>query len=246
MASEIPIQSIGRCMSVLEYLAGKRTASLEEVAESASVNKTTAYNILRSLIGCGYVAKGEGRGYALTDKFGDLQTLSVLTLEKRQAIEQRLSRFTSQFGELISLTMLFDGARRRVCFIDGTQVLKINVEADDRPHLNPFTYTTGRAMLALAPPDQLTRARQRFAFPNPKWTDVTDDDGLRRFCREIAASGVYRSETPVFFSLVVPFRHGDHVFALGTAVPHSRGCEAYETELLAMLQEVAEDVRNIL
>lgn len=68
-----PIQVADRLFGTLEYLAGRDSAGLMEIANALGLNKSTTHRILRSLIHLGYVTQDEQSGkYMLTAKLADI------------------------------------------------------------------------------------------------------------------------------------------------------------------------------
>jgi DNA-binding IclR family transcriptional regulator len=80
--SRVRIQSLARGNAVLTVIAKDGVATLASIAKQTGLNKTTAFYILESLVGLGFVErKDPGQGYSL----------GLRNLELGKAVQRRLS-----------------------------------------------------------------------------------------------------------------------------------------------------------
>ncbi|MBF0244148.1 MAG: helix-turn-helix domain-containing protein [Planctomycetes bacterium] len=242
MSLKIPVQSIRRCFDILEILASRRTVSITEVARSLGVNTTTAHNLMKSIVNCGYaINDGKTHLYSLSNKFMALQSRALLTLELSQRIESRLARFSMETGEPGVVAMLVEGSRQVLCRTDGSRIVRVDSAVEDSDG-NPLLLATGRVMFAVAPEDVREKIREIHGEVRKIWGEQWS-----ALCREIVVNCIYIDENTrdEITALAIPIEAKGFILSLGSYMPKER-FQSKKTSFLETYRKTAEDISAII
>ncbi len=144
MKTALNTSSVDKTFALLEFLAAAgRPVSLQEATEAAKLPKPTAYRLLRTLQGLGYVSRPAGsRHYLIGPRTARLAAADPHGDLKAQA-RPLLRRLHEQFNETINLGVLSGTQVLYLDFVETTQPLRFIV----KPGQNDPWYCTalGRA-----------------------------------------------------------------------------------------------------
>ena len=150
------IAAVEKAFSVLEYLALEaHSVSLAETAEACSLPRPSAFRILGTLQGLGYVSRLPGcRRYSLGPRTSLLSASDPYSQIKRVA-RPLLKKLHEQFDETVNLGVLSDARVLYLDFIETSQPLRMIVSPGQS---DPYYCTAlGRAIVSCLPERELDR-----------------------------------------------------------------------------------------
>ena len=122
------VQSLVRAMDLLECVArGNFGRRLADISDELKINKTTAYNLLRTLAGHGYLIKDKSNQYHLGPALKELV---------RQEIRSEAMQYIS--GELLHMAEILPESVASLAELCGPQIRIVQRVSPERP--NTITY----------------------------------------------------------------------------------------------------------
>jgi DNA-binding IclR family transcriptional regulator len=228
MPKSIPIQSVCRALRLLDLVTARALygegITLREAAEHLGVNPTTAHNILRTMVACGYLERGSGRTYVPGPRCRDIARqgrLGGAVLVGARGVVNRLAEST---GESVVLAILSQGCRHPLLRAEGGAAVRVSpaLESDG----SPFRWVTGRVLAAYATPAELRTILQRHGLPGEAWEGIHTEEGLHRALAKVREAGMAEehSASAGVHAMAVPVLdpHGFLLAALGLFVPAFR------------------------
>lgn len=252
MPKDVPIQSIKRALDLLDYLLLKGLwddgLPLQTLADHLDVAATTAHNILRTMIVCGYVEQDSRRGYRLGRRCRDISRSGRLALKLDERAAGLLHSLAEKIGESVVLATLLNGSRYPLLRADGHQLIKVDSAVES--HRAFFEVVTGRVLAAYASPSELEDIIGANGLPGPAWDGIDDRAGLERALKGIRRQGLAEENSPEkgLFALAVPVLDagGDLLAALGCHLPSFRAEREHVEIIREAVVQTAADLRKIL
>lgn len=242
-----PVRSVRKALDLMDWvialdLAG-RPGSLAELAEHMGMRPNSAWNLLKTLTDCGYLAQ-RGRGlYGVGPKLRQLGQMNQFDAPPvRRRVRENLDEFARREGEGIVLTILVAGARVVVARVDPSRAVTVSEAVIEAGGF--WTRPTGRMLAAAAELDGLERILQRSGLPGGDWDGIHSRAGLDRALSALRGDGH-----------CVTDRAGDELFAaacplpgvpesppavLGVYAPLYRCDRQRQTHLLTQLKQTAD------
>jgi IclR family transcriptional regulator, KDG regulon repressor len=182
------IQSVVRAFKILETIShgDKEGMGLVEVARTLELEKSTTYNLIKTLLAQGYVAQdGSGGKYRLGSKLMDLthgglgdKYLQDLLMPLCKELQQRVE-------ENVSLVAYRGGALKVICRVMCENELVV-APNNYKPL---YTTITGRCLLAQVADKQLVNIVNILGLPDELWNGVKDMDVLHKELQKIRNIG---------------------------------------------------------
>lgn len=98
------VNSVVRAMKIIEYLAKKGPSRISDVARDLDLNKSTAYGLLHTLVGVGFVAQEERtQSYRLSVRINELGRLSLTHIPEQTMIYEAMLGLVQTYGETFHL-----------------------------------------------------------------------------------------------------------------------------------------------
>lgn len=243
--SEILVKSIKKGLDALDFVAAATLrgdgASLTEIAAGLGEKPSTLRNILRTMEGCGYLARA-GRLYVPGPKCLDLlRCTSGRDLVARAGA--LLAEAAQRTGESFVLVTLVQGRRRVLSRHQGGSAVTVNLDAAEEGE-EVYVRVTTRILLAFAEPAERQRILQAYGQPGAAWPAAAAD--LDACLARLREAGVALYEDGVLFACAVPLLDGEsHVLgAAGAYAPLQRATANCRQGLVDTLQAVAAAVRG--
>jgi DNA-binding IclR family transcriptional regulator len=231
------IQSVVRALRILETIHEKENgAGLVETARALGLEKSTVYNLMKTLLAEGYVKQdGSGGKYRLGEKLrvlasGGLDDSYLAEKTKPACVE--LQKIT---GENISLTACRKGSVKIICRVlcDNEVVAKPN---NFKPLYSTFT---GRCLLAQLNDQQISCVTERLGFPNELWDGIKEQGKMKKALRRIKKDGglIFESETRHLGGIAKIIEAPPRIapLAIGTALPLFRFREKKNTLIKSLV-----------
>jgi len=242
MAGSDTVQSVERALDLLEALAGADGGlRLTELAERLELNTTTAHNLVRTLIGRGFVVKGQGQRLGLGPAIGELLA---------QDAERRLLHAAAQAG--LALQREFPDGIVNLAEVSGGDLLVRLRLSGDRPGLvqRParqisHLFGSGVGLCTLAFADQGTTQALREAHPfHETATGLwSSPDALEEHLAAGRAAGHVTTPFPrqELWRIAAPILGADGLFraALGLALPIAQATPKRRTAAIAAVTAAA-------
>lgn len=219
------IQSVGRAIDVLEYLAERDDGAVTDLAVALGVHKSTAHRLLAVLEARGLVEQVSERGrYRLG--FG-LVRLAGATAARLDLVEQSRPvsrRLAAEVGETVNVARLEGDAAVNVDQVLGSATVATQNWVGQRTPLHATS--SGKVLLATIDPAERARLLAR---PLERFTPstITDRAVLERELAQAAASGwaFTREEFEVGLNAIaapIRGRDGSVVAAISASGPSYR------------------------
>lgn len=239
-----PVEALRRGLAMLELLSEHGALSLADLAAKMGLKRTTAHNLLKTLVICGYAANDGDGVYRLGGKIRRLavaQLLNRISQGQAQGVLSVLSVLTEQIGETLVLAGLVNGRRKVLARTNPQQAVLVSsafLEQESRPIWHT---ETGRILAAFAPADALPEIISANGMPDQGWRRITDMDELTAELATIRAHGVVLQIHGEVFAAAVPVIREDGwlLAALGVHMPVFRRRLSSDDSLLELLRQGA-------
>lgn len=236
------IQVLHRAAVLLGAYANEpeKPRSLSELTTLLGVKAPTCANIVRTLVGLGYLDAIPGkRGYVLGPTVFALAKngrFKGALVQKALPLLTELSRKTGETTLLSALTHL---EKVVLCQVEADQNFQANVESVIRQDL--YSTATGRLLVAYLPSDELSRVVKRQGFPGDAWDHIRSSASLEKALEKIRAEGrVILSGSRNFAGIGFPiFENARVVAALGLYLPDHRFKGEHKTKILREMEKTA-------
>jgi IclR family acetate operon transcriptional repressor len=202
------IQSIKRALGVLDYLTMREFsdggASLQEIADHIGVNSPTAHNIVKTMSGCGYVARHKSLGYTLGPRCRDITRGSAFSEKALLSATVVMHTLSEKIGVSLVLATLAGGRRYPLIRVEGHGVVRVSPSFDERQPF--FGVVTGRVLAAFATTAELETILDVNGLPGAKWDGIDTREALDAALESIRREGLaeYHSETASVIAVAVP------------------------------------------
>lgn len=242
------IQVLDRMDKILEIVANGDGVGLKEISTSVSLNKTTAFNILKSLGELGFVSQGPDGGYALGER--------LLSLSQTVLSERTLGGMAHEFAKELSLETHESGLvavlKRNELIVIAKHIFDQGVIINTSVYSHMPKEKNASARLFIAYLDD--NAREEFLktcfldmniSERKKQLKSIKEDIKAVRQRGIAIQPVYGREA---YALAVPVfdQNGKIRATLGLNLPAMRFDSKRETELEATMKRIAARMEDSL
>lgn len=238
------IPAVERAFAILE-LVSRRPSGLRmvDIVDNFNLPKTSAFVLLRSLEGLGYLVKDEDNRYRLAFKLFALGMRSMSQADLAGAARGHLDRLVKRTGLTVHLAGLELGDAVYLAKLDGPGLVKFDTHVGKRApaHLT----AVGKAILAFLPPDELEVALKQMDFSRGTERAVHSATLLQHELSNIREAGYAvedGEEVEGVICLSAPIqREGESVIASVGVI----GLRATLDDLDALADEVASTARAI-
>jgi DNA-binding IclR family transcriptional regulator len=219
------IKVIPKVFDILELLASQEQVGLKEIAAQVGLKKTTAANILRTLLDLEYVANDGQGNYRLSHKFYDLSFFKTQKDLLQSAGEAVVRELAEKTNEAVVLAVLEDGERMTIAETAFTAE-GIVLKTEKRPG-SIYLNVTGRMLLSGLEKDALRQVSDKHGLPQGhEWPGITSFERLQAELKKIGQAqmaGMVTSGGKVQ-ALAVPVYDPDNKVraSLGVYLPVSR------------------------
>ena len=181
-------QSIRRAVALLEAFGDDRPAwSASDLAEAVKLNRTTVYRLLTALESVEYVARDSATDtYRLGSGLIALGARAQRANPARELARPELEALAAATGETATLELLSDREMVIIDEIPGAHVTSGSQHIGSRWPV--YATSTGKAILAHLPPDELGRILSR-SFRRLTERTITDGGQLRACLADVRRDG---------------------------------------------------------
>ncbi len=242
-----PVQSVRKALDLLDRVIALdlvgRPASLSELAERMGMRSNSAWNLLKTLTDCGYLAQ-RGRGlYGLGPKLRQLGGMNRFEAPSvREHLRRCLGEFAGREGEGVVLTALLAGARVVVAREDPARAVTVSEAAIEAGGF--FSRPTGRMLAARTDATGLEQILRGNGLPGSDWGGIDTPEALDEALCALRRAGyctIGQAGDELFAAACpVPHMPEDVPAALGVYAPLYRCDEVRQAHLLAELIQTAD------
>jgi DNA-binding IclR family transcriptional regulator len=252
--SDTLVLSVKKALDILDILVfddiDKNGIGLFSIAKKIKQKPNTVHNILKTLIFCGYAIQNEKSHYLAGPKCDDminagkLSKSSVLIRE----LKQLLYKLSEKINESIILTALVNGNRVPLVSIEGKNVIKVDMSADQVAHI--YERPTGRILVSYSDEKSFQIIKDKWGFPGEKWGNAFDDKKFNQLRKEIREKEyiIKKEYNNSLVSIAVPIKDptAKYVYSLGSYAPLFRCDTDKQNKILDELKIMANMLRNLL
>ena len=236
------VQSVHRALDVLEVVAARGgTLTIGEIATLTGIPLPTAHRLLRTLVDRGYMRQAPDRRYALGFRLVPLGASAGSMVGA--GTERVLARVVDALGETANLAML-DGDRvAYVAQVPGKHAMRMFTEVGRRVH--PHCTAVGKAVLSVAPEDQVRSLLARTGLPRHTSSTITDIEEFLAQLDEVRERGyaLDEGEQEVGVRCVAVRLPGSAVqMGLSISGPAPRMTDDLLAEAVPILRSAAQDL----
>lgn len=186
---DLGVRALSRGLRVLEILAAAPSGlPLASIAERARLSKSSAYRLVQTLLGAGYLLqKRENGHYFPSLKILNLSHRLIEDTDLRVISRPHLELLAQATGETSHLVLLDNDAIVYVDKVEGESPVRMFSRIGSRA---PAHCTgVGKAVLAFLPPERLDQLLGEAPLKRYTQTTITDPRKLRRHLAEIRTRG---------------------------------------------------------
>lgn len=185
------LRSLSRALDVLETLGNASTGmGVSEIADAIGVSRSTAFTLLQTLVGRGFVADqrvGGGRLYRLGLSLVHLGERALADLGITQVATPVLQQLTSATQLTSRLAVLDDGCAVAIARIDAPGPIRMMGSLGRREL--PHTSAVGKALLSRLPDDEVLAILRRLGMPQRTEHTLTTPSALLRSLQDVRQRG---------------------------------------------------------
>lgn len=242
------IQSVERALSILEFCAKEGGAGVTEIAKGLSLNKSTAYGLIRTLENLNYlVKKQETDDYHLSLKILELcsclhQTLPIIDVAKPYLLD-----LVEMYGETVHLVAAGD---MDVAYIDKVASPKsIRVETNVGEYRGLYCTGVGKAILANRTDHEIGAYLDRVELvPYTSKTLINKRDLLNEIDKTRHRGYAIDNEETFYelFCIAVALCDGAGVpqYAISISMPKYRLTPDLEVDMARTLRRIKSEIEN--
>lgn len=148
MAEQNSVQSVERTFRIIELLCKNGACGVTELSAASSLNKTTVFRLLSTLLTLGYAEKDAAtEKYSLTLKFLKLSSNLLTGIDIRRYAKEHLEQIAAATGETVHLV---ERCENEIIYIDKFDSAQNSVRMVSRVGLSlPMIYTAvGKSIMA--------------------------------------------------------------------------------------------------
>jgi DNA-binding IclR family transcriptional regulator len=179
-------QSVGRALQILTQL-GEGPASLDELAQSLGVHKTTVLRLLRTLADDRFVFRDGGHRYHLGSRIFELSSRALDQREVRRIAAPHLAALNREHGRTTHLAVLEDGEVIYVDKLESHDQIRMYSRIGLRAPLH--SSAVGKVLLADLPDAEVQDLLDRGEMSPAPSNTITDRDVLLAELRSVREQG---------------------------------------------------------
>ena len=163
-------QSLDRALTLVGQLAEERK-SLDELATSINVHKSTALRLLRTLEAHRFVQRDGPHHYRLGTALFDLAQRSLEDRDVRRCAESALRELNQSTGHTVHLASYEDGEAVYIDKFESRHAVRMYSRIGKRAPLH--CTAVGKVLVAALPPQRRRTIAERLQYPNMTENTIT-------------------------------------------------------------------------
>lgn len=182
------INSVIKAIKILNlFSAAEPRLSLAEISQRTGIPKSTAHNLLHTLLSQGYIERVDGELYALGTAPLSLTQRIRVNVELRDPAAPLLRTLADVTHESVYLTVLDGDLALYIYAVESPRRLEARTAVGERAHLH--CTSVGKAMLAHLPDSEIDAIIARRGLPVFTGNTISDPARLRQELATIRRQG---------------------------------------------------------
>lgn len=240
------INSITRALRVLELYGELNVQYLgvAEVSKELNLQKTTAFNILKTLAHGGWLVQDvDNRKYKLSTRILQVSTMVTRNITTEDLILQEMHRLRDLYNEDVVLTAMVDGVPICVEKVQSTNVLRIESKVGRVSNL--VRGSTGKALFAWQSEEFISKTLEQMFGSKPDGAQKKEE--IRRELEKIRQQGYCitvseQNEGVASVSVPIRNRQGYAIYSLAVLGEEKR---IKQKDMDEIRKEVVETARRL-
>lgn len=234
------VSQVQNVLALFELFAREKSPrTLTVLAQQLGMPKSSAFNLIHTLLDCGFIYETRRRGgYYPTRRLLELATRIAEGDPFLQSIHGYLDALAAETGETVLLGVREHEHVIYVDVVESSSPIRYSAKIGDRRSL--FTASSGKSILASLDPEERAAILQSAATGGVPVAGLAEELAMsaqRGWCEDCARTA------PDVMGIGVPLVCGERRFALAVAGPIYR-MEERRRELAQALQSAAAEIRR--
>lgn len=235
MDKENGVLSVKKAFNILDILLcedkNMEGIALSALSKMTGIKTNTLHNLLKTMIGCGYVCQNENSKYLIGQRCLEIgNNNSVMRGEIFETINFNMNEFCRNTKEAAVFYSVINNKKTLINSVQYNSLVKIDIANVEK--FNYYTLPTSRVLLAYSSSKYLKRIINSMGLPNEKWDNIDTISGLETALEDIKARGYSTESKESTVDFAVPIFRGDTFLgALGCYAPRFR-CDNQRSQLL--------------
>lgn len=249
--AEIPNRTLQRGLEMLETLsAHPQGIALCDLTRAMGLPRTTAYNLLQTLVYLGYaVPSADGGKYVLSSRTFEIGSAGMRDRDAMPLLREGMRRLQSALNETVHLGVRSGNEMLYIDKLDSTRAIRMTSRIGTRAPL--YCTALGKALLSGMTDEQIRRLYGQEELKAYTAHTITDVDRLLEQIGEVRRNGyaVEREENePNVCCVAVPLcsAAGEAVYAMSVSAPSFRMEETELRRCVEMLTSVRQKLEPYL
>lgn len=245
------VKSADRALTVVEYVAGKGSASFTEIVEGLGLPRSSAHGLLNTLCTAGWLNHNPAnRQFSLGLRAWQVGQLYTGHQTLANAAKPAMDRLSASLGETVQLALLDGVENVYIAISRAPEGMRLGSSVGMR--LLAHATGIGKALLSLLEPEDAEQRLNSVALPRLTSKTVTDVHALARLVAEAKANG-YALDDEEYLDgcrcVAVPLMSeagGGMNAALSVTMPTARTDGEWPGSILRPLAEAAQEIRALM
>ena len=247
------VTSVKRALEILElFLTGIESVSVPEITTKFNFPRTTAHELVQTLLALGYLERMENQPYRFTlgGRVFQLGNVYASQLDLTQEGKKIAKKVSTSCDETVQIAILEAAEAVFIVREDSSQTLRLVSEVGSR--LPAHCTAVGKMLLSALSFEQLASLYDnQDKIPGMTRNSITSLDKLALALAEIRKKGCAfdnceSNEDAQCVAAPIYDRHGQVCSAMSITVPRTRMNSRRRTELVAIVQAGAEELSQRL
>lgn len=244
-------RSLARGLDILELLSEEPGGmELHQIAKALSIPKSSAFNLIHTLLGKRYVAYDEATArYTLSLRMFEMGSAAVKDVTEQSVVHQYMQRVYTGCNETVHCGVP-DGTE--VVYVDkleSTHSIRMTSRVGARFPL--YCTAMGRAVLACWPEEHVRELYRNYAFQKltPHTVDTLEDllSEIARVRQQgYAAEFEESNENVCCFAVAIRDRVGKPLYAVSVSMPAFRASEGSVRRCIQLLLDAQRRIERFL
>ncbi len=249
--ASLTVKSADRALAVVEYVAGKGSASFTEILEGLHLPRSSAHGLLNTLCSAGWLDHNPAnRQYSLGLRAWQVGQMYTGHQTLANVAKPVMDRLSATLGETVQLALLDGVENVYIAISQAPTGMRLGSSVGMR--LLAHATGIGKALLSMLEPSDAQERLNSVALPRLTAKTVTDVKALTRLVAGAKASGFALDDEEYLDGcrcVAVPLTSeagGGMNSALSVTMPSARTDEEWPGSMLRPLVAAAQEVRALL
>ena len=245
------VKSADRALTVVEFVAGRDSASFTEILEGLSLPRSSAHGLLNTLCAAGWLDHNSAnKQYSLGLRAWQVGQLYTGHQTLANVAKPVMDRLSASLGETVQLALLDGVENVYIAISQAPGGMRLGSSVGMR--LLAHATGIGKALLSMLEPEEAERRLESVALPRLTEKTVTDTGALKSLVTQAKAAGFALDDEEYLEGcrcVAVPLTSkagGGMYAALSVTMPTARTDTGWPGTILSPLVAAAQEIRALL